>query len=250
MAAASPPPMLKYGIRHFRIGGILGVIAGCVAIGLPVLLFGLARYAPGGYFSVATSFVQSASLLVLAGAICGILSFHFYGSSCSHLRRAKLHFWAASVLCTIGTVGLLLVAIAAAFAAYAGSSLVGCAQGSLSDAFSCIESVSPLGAYIIVLGFWISWIGAIGIVLALSLGSGLFQSKFYAIAGVIYAILVVLLAGPLVAIVQPIPDVSLLLLLSPILAILAPTLVVLARPTIPQLLPISTPDQELPPPPR
>lgn len=248
MAAFPTPPVLKSGIRHFRIGGILGAVAGCVAIGLPVLLFGLAKYAPGGYLTLATSFIQSTSLLVLIGAICGILSFHFYGSSCSHLRRAKAHFWAASVLCTIGAAGLLLVAIAAVFALYSGSSLVTCAQGSLSKVFSCVESVSPVGAYVGVLGFWVAWVGAIGIVLALSLGSGLFRSGLYAAAGAIYAILVVILAGPLLALLQPLPDVSVLLYLAPVLAILAPGLVVLARPTIPQLVPLPAVEQVTLPP--
>lgn len=228
---------MRRGSQWLRAGGGFGLLGGIVAILLPFLFIWLAKYDPGGFFTFATSFVQFTSLLFLVGSVLVLVSFFCYRWSFSVLRKANPRYWIASALCLIGSSGLLILVIAAGLAAGDANSFVGCAQGSLSNAFSCIQSASPVSAYAALLGFWLGWIGAVGIVIGLFHAAGSFRSALYGTAGALYLILIVLLVGPFVAVLAPVSFVSWLLLVVPAFAIAAPALVVAARPTLPALAP-------------
>ncbi|MGI0054964.1 MAG: hypothetical protein ACREBZ_04515 [Thermoplasmata archaeon] len=230
-------PVARRGTEWLRAGGVFGLAGGILAIALPFLFLWLAKNEPGGFFTFAASFLQFTSLLVLVGAVLVLISFFCYRWSYSLLRQASARFWVASALCLVGSSGLILIIIAAALASGQSNALVTCAQGSLSHAFSCVQSASPASAYAGLLGFWLGWIGLVGIVLGLFLSAGTFRSTLYGAGGALYSILVILLVAPFIATLYPVPFISGLTLAVPIAAVLAPLLVALAIPSRPTVTP-------------
>ncbi len=226
-------PAWKRGTQWLNAGGIFGAVGGLVVFALPLLFVALAKYNPGGFFVFASSPIQFTGPSLLAGSALTLVSLFCYRWAYSVLRRARPGYWGASVLCLIGSSGLILIAVAAAVVFGGAASIEACVQGSYSSALSCVESASPVGAYAGVLGFWLGWVGAVGIAIGLFLASSSFRSAAYLAGGVLYAILLAVLVGPFAGLVHPLPDIPYLLAAVPVLAILAPILVAVARPTLP-----------------
>ena len=235
MTAVVPPPhpAWKRGTQWLYAGGLLGAVGGLVALGLPITFVYLAKYNPGGFFVFAPALVQLTSAVVLMGSVLVMASFFCYSWSYSVLRRTHHGFWGPYILYFIGSSGLILIAVAAAFATGGPAALEACVKGSYSNALSCIDSASPIVAYAGTLGFWLGWVGGIGLAVGLFLASRSFRSVGYRAAGALYALLLVVLVGPFVGLLYPVPYVTYLLAAVPVLAILAPAFVVGARPTIP-----------------
>ncbi len=249
-APASSHPAWKRGARWLYAGGVFGGVGGLIGLALPLAFVYLAKYNPGGFFVIAPSLIRFTGLFVLAGSVLVLASFFCYRWAYSVLRQAHRGYWGASLLCLVGSSGLVLIAVAAAFATGGAVALEACVRGSYSNALSCVESASPVGAYAGLLGFWLGWIGAIGIAVGLFLASGSFRSPAYGAAGVLYALLLAVLVGPLVGLVHAVPYATYLLAAAPVLAILAPVFVAGARPTIPEpaVAPWTEPSPALVPP--
>jgi hypothetical protein len=212
------------GSHRIAVGAGLGVAAALITLVLPFALLWLAAYSPGGFFRVNIALVQDVSLLVLAGAILFLLSLFVYRRGFAVLRSVDPRFKVASILCLIGSLGFLLILVAVVVILGSTSSLVTCIHGQPSHALSCLRSGEPLGAYTGLVGFWLGWLGGVGLVLGIASAGRRFSRGTLYGAAAVYALLLLALVGPFLALVYPIPGAQYLLLLSPLLALAAPAL--------------------------
>jgi hypothetical protein len=192
---------------------------------LPVSVNLLAFYHTFGLLTFGATLLGLSGTLVLVGALLLALSFLFYRLGFGALRRTDGWFLSASILCTIGTVGLILVLIAAALALTSTPALAQCIQAAPSHAQSCLRAVPPLTAYSVVTGFWLAWLGGAGIVVGLVLGGRRHREMRLVAGGSVYALLLLVLIAPFTALLLPIGGWQYPLLTLPVLAVLAPALV-------------------------
>jgi hypothetical protein len=228
MATTSTPPTEPDTAGLFRIGTGAGIgLAGALlAIVLPVGFLLVASYDPGGFVALdQTGFLDATGLLILAGALLFLLSFFIYRRAFAVLRKVDRRFLIASVLCLVGTLGFILLLVAAIVVVGSSSSLLSCINHQPSHALTCLRSGAPLGAYTGLLGFWLGWVGGVGLVLGLSASSSRFHRREIGVGAALYALLLVALIGPFIALVVSYPGVEFILLLAPILSLLAPLFV-------------------------
>jgi hypothetical protein len=203
------------GSHRIAIGAGLGVAGALITLLLPFALLWLSISNPDGLFTFNSNLVRDISLLVLAGAILFLLSLFVYRRGFAVLRKVDRRFTVASILCLIGSLGFLLLLVAVVVILGSTNALVTCIGGHPSHALSCLRSGEPLGAYTGLVGFWLGWIGGVGLVLGLASAGRRFSR------GILYGSALV---GPFVGLIYPVPGAEYLLLLSPLLALLAPGL--------------------------
>jgi NADH:ubiquinone oxidoreductase subunit 6 (subunit J) len=212
------------GSRRLATGASLGIVAAAMTLVLPLVLLWIALYIPGHVLSLNATLVEAISLLVLAGAILFFLSLLLYRMGFAALRRVDPRFTVASILCIVGSIGFLLLLIAVAVVLGSTNSLLTCIGGQPSHALSCLRSGQPLGAYTGLLGFWLGWLGGVGLVLGMASAGRRFERGALYGASILYSLLLLVLVGPFLALVYPVPGAGLFLLALPILALLAPAL--------------------------
>jgi len=213
----------KQGLFRVATGAGVGLAAALLAVVLPIAFLLVAAYAPGGFFSLHQSaFLEATALLILAGAILFVISLYLYRRGFAHLRKVDPRFTAASVLCIIGTLGFLLILVAAIVIVGSADSLLSCINGQPSHALTCLRSGEPLGAYTGLMGFWLGWLGGVGIVLGLSVGSSRFKTRAMGVGAALYGVLLLALLGPFISLVVSFPGAEYLLVLAPIFSVLAP----------------------------
>ncbi len=225
MATTSIPGSEQDRTGLFRIatGAGVGLAAALLAIVIPVVFLLIASYDSSGFLALnQAAFLQATGLLILAGAILFLLSLFFYRRGFALLRKVDSRFTVASILCWIGTLGFLLILVAAVVIVGTSSSLLSCVNGHPTHALTCLRSGQPLGAYTGLAGFWMAWLGGVGIVLGLSAGSSRFKTREIGLGAALYAILLLALVGPFISLVVSFPGVEYLLVLVPILSLLAP----------------------------
>jgi hypothetical protein len=212
------------GSHRIAIGAGLGVAGAGITLLLPFALLWWAAYDPGGFFQLNSTLVRDISLLVLVGAILFLLSLFVYRRGFAVLRAVDRRFTIASVLCLIGSLGFLLILVAVVVILGSTNSLVTCIHGQPSHALTCLRSGEPLGASTGLAGFWLGWLGGVGLVLGLASAGRRFSRGALYGASALYALLLLALVGPFVGLIYPIPGAEYLLLLAPILALVAPAL--------------------------
>jgi len=224
------------GLDRIATGSALGVAAAILAIIFPIVFLLFAAYAPGGFLALnQPGLLDAIGILIIAGAILYLLSLFIYRRAFAALRKVDERFWLASILCLIGTLGFLLLLIAAAVVIGSTNSLLSCVSGHPSHALTCLRSGEPLGAYTGLIGFWLGWLGGLGIVLGLSAGSSRFHNRRIGLGAALYALLLLILIGPFIALVVSFPGVEYILFLAPILSFLAPVFVFSGvRPILPE----------------
>ncbi len=216
--------MDRKGAGRLGLGAGLGFVGAIITIVVPVVILFVAADFPGGFFTISSRFIEVTAILVLTGAILLLLSLFLYRQSFSLLRKIDPRFYVASILCIIGSIGFLLILVAAAVVVGDTSGLISCVSGHPSHALTCLESGQPFGAVTAILGFLLAWIGGIGIMVGLLLAGNRFQSGALGGAGLCYAILLLLLLIPLASLFVTVPYDAYLLLLSPVLAVIGPFL--------------------------
>jgi len=213
----------KTGLSRIGTGASIGLAAALLAIVIPVGFLLVASYDASGFLSLSqTAFLDVTGLCLLAGAVLFLISLLAYRNAFAHLRKVDRRFVVASVLCLIGTLGFLLILIAALVIVGSASSLLSCIHGQPTHALSCLRSGQPLGAITGLVGFWLGWLGGVGIVLGLSAGSSRFKTRAIGLGALLYAVLLLVLLGPFVALVVSYPGAEFLLLFVPLLSLLAP----------------------------
>jgi len=230
MAVSMIPHTAQDQTGAFRLatGAALGLAAALLGIVIPVLLVLIASYDPGGFVALnQAGFLEATGLFILAGALLFIFCFLIYRNGFAHLRKVDRRFTIASVLCLVGSLGFLLILVAAVVIVGSSASLLTCINGQPSHALSCLRSGQPLGAYTGLIGFWLGWLGGVGIVLGLSAGSSRFHNREVGLGAAFYALLLLVLIGPFVALVVTFPGDQYILFAVPVLALLAPFFVYL-----------------------
>jgi len=227
--ASSPPAtdeLDRRGLYRIATGAAVGFAGAILAIVVPSLFLLVAAYAPGSFLSLHQSgFLEASALCILAGAILFLLSLFVYRRAFAELRKVDSRFVVASVLCIIGTIGFLLILIAAVVIVGSANSLLSCVNGHPTHALTCLRSGEPLGAYTGLVGFWLGWLGGVGLVLGLSAGSSRFHARPIGVGAALYGVLLLALVGPFVALVFAFPGSEYLLVVAPFLSLLAPAFV-------------------------
>jgi hypothetical protein len=220
---ASPSEPERKGFFRVATGAGLGLAGAVLAIVVPVLFLLIATYAPSGFLSLHQSaFIVATALLILAGAILFLLSLFTYRRGFAQLRKVDSRFTVASMLCLVGSLGFLLILVAVVVIVGSTNSLLSCINGHPAHALTCLRSGEPLGAYTGLVGFWLGWLGGVGIVLGLSAASARFRTRAIALGSALYAVLLVVLIGPFVSLVVSYPGSGAILALVPVLSVLAP----------------------------
>jgi len=213
------------GLHRISSGATLGLAAGVAGLVIPLLVIFLTTDRVGAIFPVRPELIRAATILAIVGAILFFVSLLFYRRGFWVLRRAERWFWVPSVLCLVGTLGFLLLIVAALLAAGSSDALVQCLQGRPTHALSCLRTASPFAADSGIVGYWLAWLGGLGIVVGLVLsGREYRQSALYAGAG-LYAILLLILVPSFLAVVLQEGELTYPLLLGPLLVLLAPGVV-------------------------
>jgi Protein of unknown function (DUF973) len=213
------------GVGRLDAGAALGLAGGVVGVVLPILFLWVTTHYPGGFFTDGSMLLDATALLVVAGSVLLLVSLFLYRRGFSALRKVDRRFAIASVLCVVGSLGFLLLLISAAVLLGSSSALVHCLAHSPASALSCVRSGQPLGAYTGLIGFWLGWLGGVGLVIGLSLAGRRYHSGPVSAGAALYAILLLVLIGPFLGLLTPVPGIDYLLLVVPFFIILAPGLV-------------------------
>jgi Protein of unknown function (DUF973) len=223
---AAPSQELEIkGMGRLGTGAGVGLAGGILGIVLPIVFLWLTTHNPGGFFSYDTMLVETTGFLVIVGAVLLLVSLFLYRRGFAVLRKVDGRFAAASALCIIGSLGFLLLLVSAAVLLGSSSSLIQCLHDSPSGALACIRSGQPLGADTGLVGFWLGWLGGVGIVAGLSLAGRRYQDGAVSGGAALYAILLLVVIGPFLALLTPLPGIDYLLLVVPAFIVLAPGLV-------------------------
>ncbi|MGC2033821.1 MAG: hypothetical protein WA761_00065 [Thermoplasmata archaeon] len=225
VAPMAAPEDASKGIRRFHTGAVLGIAGGMLGLVLPMLINLVAYLGLDGLVLFGMSLVQITTLLVLLGAILLAISLICYRFGFSRLRKFDRSFYIASVLCIIGSIGLLLIIVPTALVLLATPSLVHCVRSSPRAAVTCLRTVQPAASYSLVAGFWLAWVGGLGVVVGLLLGGRRFRGGRLVAGAVSYALLLLVLIDPFIAVLFPTGGWQYPLLTIPVLAILAPAFV-------------------------
>ncbi|HTW39328.1 MAG TPA: hypothetical protein VMF04_00470 [Thermoplasmata archaeon] len=223
-APPTPQELEEKGVLRLGLGAGLGFAGAICAIVLPLSFLFLTSSIDAGFFVWNATFVEVTSILLIAGAVLLLLSLFVYRRSFAALRKVNRKFVAASVLCIIGSLGFLLLIVTAAVVANNTGSLLTCVHGQPSHALSCLESGQPFGAYTAVIGFFLGWLGGVGIVLGLLLAGGRFGEGALTAGGAAYALLLIVLILPFLSQFVNVPGKVYLELLSPVFAVIGPAL--------------------------
>jgi hypothetical protein len=214
-------------------GAGLGLAAGIAALVLPIAFLTLSAYNPGGWFSAGPALGRALAVMLLAGAILFVLSLLYYRRAFAVLRKVDPRFSTASALSVVGSMGFLILLLVVGALLGSSSALVDCARAPSAAVLSCVRSASPLGMYAGFLGFWLGWVGGLGVVLGLGHAGGRYRQAGFRGGAVLYAILLLALIAPFASLFLPVPGEAYLLFAIPALTILAPMVVIGSRPPAP-----------------
>jgi hypothetical protein len=185
-------------LRH---GSGAAIAATLLALGAPAVLLALVArgYRP---FSLGnTALLQLEGLLVVLGAVLLFLALFLYRRAFSHLKHTDRRLVPAATLCLVGSLGALAIVIAGAYLSGGASGISSCLGGHASEALSCLRSRDPAVGYLALAGFWLVWLGAVGLAVGLVLSGRHFRSATITAGGVLYALLVLDLLAPFTALV-------------------------------------------------
>jgi hypothetical protein len=213
------------GARRLAIGAWFGLIAGFLAVVVPVAVIEISKYSPIGWLTLASTSVLTSSLVILVGAVLFAVSMFFYRSAFSKMRKFDPLLWGATILCLVGSIGFVLLVIATGYLSGHSDTLAGCLKGPASGILSCIESGEPFGGYTVLVGFLCAWLGGLGIVVGLLVSSGHLGRGTIGLGGVVYLLFLIVALIPFIGIIVEFPGIRYILLLLPILVIAAPALV-------------------------
>ncbi len=209
----------------FRIGSVLALTGAGLALAVPVALALAGARGRWSLFGASVEFVSFAGALVLVGSLLFLFATAAFHRGFVRLRHIDRRFSWVAALCLVGAFGFVVLLASALLLEADAASLSGCAQGSSGSLLACLRSGSPLGAYTGTIGFWLGWLGGLGLVAGLLLAGRRAGRPALVAGGAAYALLLGLLADVFVALGYELIGTSTVLALAPVLAIVAPALV-------------------------
>jgi hypothetical protein len=213
------------GLRRVSIGSAFGLAAGVFGLGLPVALILLASWMPGTSFLTGSQLIEATAGLALIGAALFAVSLTIFQFGFKTLREVDRRFWTASILCAVGTVGVLLLLVPIALAFASSNAIADCVQGAPSHTLACLGSVAPLASYWAIAAFWCAWLGGLGIIVGISLAGRLYRQDWLYAGAALYSLLLLGLLSPAIGLLLPIYALSYPLLAAPLLVMVAPALI-------------------------
>jgi hypothetical protein len=225
-AASSSSSDEANGLGAITAGSVIGLAAGITGLVLPVGLVLWATYLPSPALPHGAQLILLAAALAIVGAVLFAISLLVYRLGFSRFRKSDGRFWAASLLCMCGTVGVLLVVAAIALAMLSSNTIADCIHGAPTHAFACVRSAAPLASYSGLLGFWLVWLGGLGVVVGISLTGGRYRSGWLYVGAAVYALLLLDLIAPFLGLLLPIASLTEPLLAGPLLVLIAPAAVI------------------------
>ncbi len=170
-------------VRRVAVGAGLGLIGGLIALAAPALLANelLNAAGPIGARSITTD-----GSLVAIGAVALVGSFFFYGRGFAAWQDVDRSFRAATVLVAVGSLGALVLVVAAVVVVSSPSAIAACLAGDLTRALPCVYGASPLGRATTIAIFAGEMVGAAGLVLGLLRAARHLRSPWMAAGGVTY----------------------------------------------------------------
>jgi hypothetical protein len=213
-----------------RQGSLLALGAALAAFVVPALLVLLARRGLYGLGSGARAVVASEGSLVAVGAVLLLVAFLLYRRAFGHLRHVDPHLRWATVLCLVGSLGAIVVVVAGALIGGGTSAVTGCLGGHATHALTCLRSADPTAGYLAVAGFWLAWLGAVGLAVGVILSGRRFQRPTVVAGGAVYAVLVLDVLVPFAGTLTSVPGTTYALAVAPVAAVLGPLLVYLGTP--------------------
>jgi len=214
-----------------RLGSLLALGAALVAGAVPATLALLSRRHLYGLAAGSRSVVATEGLLVAAGAVLGLLAFLCYRRAFGHLRHTDPWLAPVSLTCLIGSVGAIAVIVAGALVSGGSSAVTDCLGGRSTHALACLRSADPTTGYLVVAGFWLVWVGAVGLCVGLILSGRHFRRRAVVVGGILYAVLVVDVLVPFAGTLAAVPGTTEALVLAPFAAVAAPLLVYVGTPS-------------------
>jgi hypothetical protein len=224
MAAGGSPPAPLVALRRITLGAAVGVAGAVLALAVPVALLLASVYGLGPVSILGAPWVRLLTVLVLAGSILLVLSVFLYRRGFAALRGRDNRFAIASGLCLVGTLGFLCLVASAVVVLGSTDAVASCIQGRPTRALDCLDSSAPTGAIVAVVGVALSWLGGLGLVVGLWAAGRRFGRWPLTGAAAAYALVLLVLVGPVLALVHSIPGVPALLGAVPVLLIAAPAL--------------------------
>ena len=215
----------RRGLRRVVAGSTLGLAAGVVGLALPVGLFLFASLWPGLIRVPPGDLLRVTAVLALAGSILFALSLTLYRWGFWALQDGDRRFWAASALCLFGTVGIVLLVLPVIIAFTQSDAMASCIQGSPTKVLACFDSAAPVAAYVALAGFWLLWIGGLGIVVGIGLVSVRYRESYLAVGAGLYALLLLGLLPPVLGLVFPLETTVYSIFALPVLVLLAPAVI-------------------------
>jgi hypothetical protein len=222
---ASSTALESKGLQRIVAGSTVGLAAGIVGLALPVTLYLLADYSPGTITFSAADLIKATAVLALAGAILFAISLMLYRWGFWSLQGVDRRFWTASVLCLVGMIGVVLIVLPMAVAFTASDSMANCIQNTPTKVLACLDSAAPLASYVALAGFWLIWIGGLGIVVGIGLISVRYREGYLGVGAGLYALLLLGIITPVLGLVFPLEGLVYSVLALPVLVLLAPALI-------------------------
>jgi hypothetical protein len=212
------------GLHRIATGSTVGLAAGVIGLALPVTLLLFASYLPTALPLSPTQLVQVAAVLALTGALLFAVSLILYRLAFASLRVVDPRFWAASALCLLGTVGLVLFVLPIAVAFASSGTMAACIQAAPTKAPDCLRAAAPLASYIAEAGIWLVWLGGVGIVLGIGLASVRYREAWLSAGAALYALIILGILAPGLSLLFPIGGLAYAILALPVLVLVAPAL--------------------------
>ena len=222
-------PEEEVGRRRLRTGALLGLSGALLSIGVPAALVIVAELLPSVGAPPLATIWSIAVPLGVVGAILLAVSLFLYRRAFAALGTVDPRLRAASALCLAGTLGTLLLVVAAIALVGSIAPVGTCLGDQPSRLFHCLATgpeSSAFGVDAAIAGFVLAWIGGLGIALGLGWEGGRTSTPVLTAAGFLYGLLLLVLVGPLAAFVHPFSGAAYLFVSVPILAVGAPALVV------------------------
>jgi hypothetical protein len=212
------------GLHRIATGSTVGLAAGIVGLAIPITLLLFASYRPAVLPLTPSQLLQVTAVFAIAGALLFAISLLVYRWGFSALRKVDRRFWVASVLCILGSIGLLLIVLPIAFALLSSDTMAACIQGAPTKAPACLRAAAPLASYVAVAGLWLVWLGGVGIVVGISLASVRYRQTWLTAGAALYGIILLGLVAPGLALLVPIAGLGYAILALPVLILVAPAL--------------------------
>jgi hypothetical protein len=213
------------GLRHIETGSWVGLGAGTAALALPVAVVLLATYRPETPFLRGAQLIDVTAVFALIGAILFAVSLYVYQIGFSALRPFDRRFWAASILSLCGTAGAILVIVTIALALYSSSAIADCIQGAPTQALVCLHTAAPIASYSGAVGFWLVWLGGLGIVVGVGLAGTRYREPWLFGGATLYGFLLLGLLAPAVGLLFPLGSLTYPILAAPVFGLVAPALI-------------------------